>query len=76
MIAIQRSSAARRGTAVGGESEPEGFLGRRRDLIGPDSDRARGDGSIQAAVPGDTAVGGPSVFSFGFDIGISFNGGS
>lgn len=76
MAAIQRSSDARRGLVVGGESEPERFLGRHGDLVRPDRDKTRGHGSVQAAVPGDTTVGGPSVFSFGFDIGISFNGGS
>lgn len=75
MVAIQRSSEAR-GLAAGEESEPEGFNGRHGDLARPDRDRARGHGPVQAAVPGDTTVGGPSVFSFGFDIGISFNGGS
>lgn len=74
MVAIQRSSNARRGLVVGGESEPDGSLGRHGDVARPDRDKARGHGPVQAAVPGD--AGGPSVFSFGFDIGISFNGGS
>lgn len=75
MVAIQRSCDARRGMAVGGDSGTEDILGRRRDLARPDCDEARGNRLAQAGVPGDT-VGGPSVFSFGFDIGISFNGGS
>lgn len=74
MVAIQRSSDARRGV-VAGESEPEGFLGRHGGLAKPDRDKSRGHRPVQAAVPGEN-VGGPSVFSFGFDIGISFNGGS
>lgn len=75
MAAIQRSCDARREMVAGGEPEPEEFLGRHGGLVRPDRDRAPGHGPVQAAVPGDTA-GGPSVFSFGFDIGISFNGGS
>lgn len=75
MAAIQRSCDTRRGMVVGGSSEPEEFPGRHGGLVRPDRDRASEHGLVQAVVPGDS-VGGPSVFSFGFDIGISFNGGS
>lgn len=78
MVAIQRSCDARRALVADGELKAEEFPGRHGGLLRPDRDRARASttGPIQAGVPDGTAAGGSSVFAFGFDIGISFDGGS
>lgn len=72
MAAIQRSSDARRGLVADGEVEGEESRGTHRELVLPERDRGRGVGLVQPAASG----GGPSVFSFGFNIDVSFNGGS
>lgn len=73
LAAIQRSCDARRGAAnAQGAAVAEGVPDREVGVARPDPDRARDEeGSIANGAPG-----GSSVFSFGFDIGISFNGGS
>lgn len=78
MAAIQRSCDARRGLVADGELNAEEFPGRHGGLLRPDRDRARAgtSGPVQAGIPGGTSAGGSSVFAFGFDIGISFDGGS
>ncbi len=74
MAAIQRSCDARRGLVAdaNGEIEAEDSSGKDRDLVRPERDRGRGAGAGQQS----NASGGRSVFSFGFNIDVSFNGGS
>ncbi|CAM9479423.1 unnamed protein product [Ectocarpus sp. 8 AP-2014] len=75
MVAIQRSCDARRGLIPDGEVGEEKLPERQGEGLGrPGCDRARG--MVGAGAPGSTTGGGSSVFAFGFDIGISFDGGS
>ncbi|CBJ29447.1 expressed unknown protein [Ectocarpus siliculosus] len=75
MVAIQRSCDARRGLIPDGEVGEEKLPERQGGGLGrPGCDRARG--MVGAGAPGSTTGGGSSVFAFGFDIGISFDGGS
>ncbi|CAN0503387.1 unnamed protein product [Ectocarpus sp. 12 AP-2014] len=75
MVAIQRSCDARRGLIADGEVGEEKLPERQGEGLGrPGCDRARG--MVGAGSPGSTTGGGSSVFAFGFDIGISFDGGS
>lgn len=78
MAAIQRSCYARRALVADGELETVESPARHGGLIRPDRNRACAGaaGPVQAGSHGRTTSGGSSVFAFGFDIGISFNGGS
>lgn len=69
LAAIQRSCDARRGLVADGEIEAEDSGGKHRDLVQPERVRGRGQ---QASGSGGRS----SVFSFGFNIDVSFNGGS
>ncbi|CAN0263588.1 unnamed protein product [Ectocarpus fasciculatus] len=74
MVAIQRSCDARRGFVADGEVREETLPERQGEGLGrPGCDRARG--MVGAGAPGSATSGGSSVFAFGFDIGISFDGG-
>lgn len=82
MAAIQRSRDARRGMSaerddlVGGEEGLNRSQGRETTGAYPDR-RASGDSDRLVESGGcPRGEGGSSVFSFGFDIGISFNNGS
>ncbi|CAN0301484.1 unnamed protein product [Ectocarpus sp. 4 AP-2014] len=75
IVAIQRSCDARRGLIADGEVGDEKLPERQGEGLGrPSCDRARG--MVGAGAPDGTTGGGSSVFAFGFDIGISFDGGS
>ncbi|CAB1102812.1 unnamed protein product [Ectocarpus sp. CCAP 1310/34] len=75
MVAIQRSCDARRGLIADGEVAVEKLSERQGEgLERPGCDRARG--MVGAGAPSSTTGRGSSVFAFGFDIGISFDGGS
>ncbi|CAN0320641.1 unnamed protein product, partial [Ectocarpus sp. 13 AM-2016] len=75
MVAISRSCDARRGLIADGEVREEKLPERQEEGLGrPGCDRARG--MVGAGAPGSTTGGGSSVFAFGFDIGISFDGSS
>ncbi|CAM9114483.1 unnamed protein product [Hapterophycus canaliculatus] len=72
MAAIQRRSDARRDMAANDDLDIEGS-----DL--PCTDRETTLGVVSVGVPADATSGvggGSSVFAFGFDIGISFDGGT
>lgn len=64
MVAIQRSRDSRRGVTAEEGLVGEDVTGSPGGVVRPDPSRDLG------------AAGGSSVFAFGFDIGISFNGGS
>jgi len=72
MAAIQRSCDGRRGLVVDGEVEAEDSSGKRRDLVRPERDRGLGVGAGQQ--PNNVSGGRSSVFSFGFNIDVSFTG--